>query len=97
MSSSSTDYAPNTPTFTFLKATYTSNTWPLRAWRSTPTARRREQLLLSLTGAYGQEAALIKKYDEPKYITGLTAQSAQSIPFISYGNKYFVVGASYGP
>jgi hypothetical protein len=98
MSSSSTDYAPNTPTFTFQKATYTSKYLVFKSveeFTNQPDAAN--SFYYPLQTPTAQEAALIKKYDEPKYITGLTASTAQSIPFIDYGNKYFVVGASYGP
>jgi hypothetical protein len=98
MSSSSTDYAPNTPTFTFQKATYTSKYLVFKSveeFTNQPDAAN--SFYYPLQTPTAQEAALIKKYDEPKYITGLTTSTAQSIPFIDYGNKYFVVGASYGP
>jgi hypothetical protein len=98
MSSSSTDYAPNTPTFTFQKATYTSKYLVFKSveeFTNQPDAAN--SFYYPLQTPTAQEAALIKKYDEPKYITGLTSSNAQSIPFIDYGNKYFVVGASYGP
>jgi hypothetical protein len=98
MSSSSTDYAPNTPTFTFQKATFTSKYLVFKSveeFTNQPDAAN--SFYYPLQTPTAQEAALIKKYDEPKYITGLTTSTAQSIPFIDYGNKYFVVGASYGP
>ena len=98
MSSSSTDYAPNTPTFTFQKATYASKYLVFKSveeFTNQPDAAN--SFYYPLQTPTAQEAALIKKYDEPKYITGLTSSTAQSIPFIDYGNKYFVVGASYGP
>jgi hypothetical protein len=97
-SSSSTDYAPNTPTFTFLKATYTSKYLVFKSVEEfTNQPDSANSFYYPLQTPTSQEAALIKKYDEPKYITGLTTSTAGSIPFIDYGNKYFVVGSSYGP
>lgn len=98
MSSSSTDYAPSTPTFTFLKATYTSKYLGFKTVEEfTNQPDSANSFYYPLQTPTTQEAALIKKYDEPKYITGLTSANKESIPFIDYGNKYFVVGASYGP
>jgi hypothetical protein len=98
MSSSATDYAPNTPTFTFQKAKYSSKYLVFKSVEEfTNQPDTANNFYYPLQTPSAQEAALIKKYDEPKYITGLTSQTAGSIPFIDYGNKYFVVGASYGP
>jgi hypothetical protein len=98
MSSSSTDYAPNTPTFTFVKAKYTS---PYLVFKSveelTDIFNPAINNYTTLQTPTAQEAALIKKYDTPKYVKGMTASQAQSIPFITFANKYLVSGASYSP
>ena len=98
MSSSSTDYAPNTPTFTFVKTKFTS---PYLVFQSVeeltnifdPTTNN----YTTLQTPTAQQAALIAKYDTPKYVKGMTASQAQSIPFITFANTFLVSGASYSP
>jgi hypothetical protein len=96
--SSSIDYAPNTPTFTFSKATYTSKYLVFKSVEETTNVYN------STTGNYGKlqtptkaEQAVFTKYDTPKYVPGMTAANTGSIPFISLGNQLLVSGASYGP
>jgi hypothetical protein len=98
MSSYSGDVYPNTPTFTFVKAKYTSQ---YVAFKSVEEYTN----YLDAAGTYyaplqtptAQETALIHKYDEPKYIKGLTSSEAGSIPFITFANQFLVAGASYSP
>ena len=40
------------------------------------------------------QTALITKYDAAPYVS---ASDAGSIPFVDFGNKYMIVGASYTP
>ncbi|MGA7835236.1 MAG: DUF929 family protein [Acidimicrobiales bacterium] len=97
MSSLSTDVYPNTPTFTFVKAKYTSK---YVAFKSVEL----DTNYLSKTGNYvklqtpnAQEEAEISKYDTSKYIKGLTSSEDGSIPFITFANKFLVAGASFNP
>jgi hypothetical protein len=98
MSSYSGDTYPNTPSFTFLKATYTSKYFVFKSVEQYTN-------YLDAAGTYyqplqkttAQEEALITKYDSPKFIPGLPADEAKSIPFIDYGNQFLVAGASYSP
>jgi hypothetical protein len=98
MSSSSTDYAPNTPTFTFVKAKYTSSYLVFKSVEElTNVFNPSINNYTTLQKPTAQEAALIAKYDTPKYVKGMTASQAQSIPFITFGNSFLVSGASFSP
>lgn len=97
--SSSVDVYPSTPTFTFLKATFSSKYLVFKSveeYNNTYNA--------SANPPYGKlqtptkaEQAVFTKYDTSKYITSMTAAQDGSIPFISIGNKFVVSGASYTP
>jgi thiol-disulfide isomerase/thioredoxin len=98
MSSYSGDVYPNTPTFTFLKAKYTSSYIVFKTVELyTNYLNAAKSFYATLQKPTSQEEAEITKYDTDKYITGLTASTAGSIPFISFGNKYLVSGSSYSP
>ena len=92
------DVDPNTPTFTFVRATFAS---PYVAFKSveeyTNIFSAALNFYIPLQKPTAQETALITKYDQPKYIKGLTAAQAKSIPFLTFGNKFLVAGASYSP
>jgi hypothetical protein len=97
MQSSSTDYAPNTQTFTFAQAHYASPYISLvtRELYSNQenAAGTGYEILQPLSSS---EQALVKKYDTSKY-TGSTTTKSGSIPFINFGNKFIVSGSSYSP
>jgi hypothetical protein len=98
MSSSSTDYAPNTPTFTFVNAKYASSYLVFKgAEEYTNIPDPATNFYTTLQKPTAQETALIKKYDTPKYVKGMTTSQIGSIPFITFGNKFLVSGASYSP
>jgi len=78
--SSSTDVYPNTPTFTFRAAAYTSQYIEFRA---VETSDRDQKPLQSPTSA---EQQLWSKYD-----------AGGSIPFVDFGNRYVLTGATYSP
>jgi hypothetical protein len=93
--SGSAEPYPNTPTWTFAKASYTS---PYLVFNS---VEENTNIPDASTGGYttlqtptSAEAAIIQKYDYPPFIS---AQSEGSIPFIDFGNKYEISGASYSP
>ncbi|MHB1585431.1 MAG: DUF929 family protein [Acidimicrobiales bacterium] len=97
MQSSATDYAPNTPTFTFVRATYTSPYVDLK------TVETQSNQLNSAGTAYqtlqvpnAQELSLLKTYDVAKYVPN-SSPGNYSFPFVDIGNKYLVAGASYSP
>ena len=98
MSSSSIDVYPSTPTFTFVKAKYSS---PYLVFKSVEIETN---IYDSSTGSYGKlqtptatEKALFDKYDTSTYIKGLSSSDNGSIPFMSIDNKFLVSGASYTP
>ncbi len=98
MSSYSQDIYPNTPTFTFVRAKYNSPYLVFKGveeFHNYLNAAGTNYALLQQPTA--QENAVLKKYDTPKYINGLTLSQKDSIPFLSFGNKFLVAGASYSP
>jgi hypothetical protein len=93
--SSSTDQFPNTPTWTFAHATYTSN------YLTFSSVEQYTNIPLSGNNGYttlqnltSEQQSLVAKYDAPPYVP---QQSAGSIPFIDFGNKYLITGSSYTP
>jgi thiol-disulfide isomerase/thioredoxin len=87
---------PNTPTWTFLRANYTSK------YLTFDHVELNTNIPDASTGGYTAlqtpntvQNALIDKYDTSTYYPGLS--EAGSIPFIDFGNKYLVIGASYDP
>lgn len=98
MASYSGDVYPNTPTFTFLRAKYTSQYLVFKSVEEyTNIYSAALNYYTPLQKPTAQETALVTKYDEPKYIPGLTPAEAKSIPFITFDNKFLVAGASYSP
>jgi hypothetical protein len=96
--SSSVDAYANTPTFTFLKAKFTSKYLVFRGVETLNNVYNANNnppygKLMSLTPA---ETALFAKYDTSKYIN-MSANNDGAIPFISMGNKFLISGASYNP
>jgi hypothetical protein len=86
---------PNTPTWTFHGASYTSQYvtfTPVEMQTNVPDKS---------TGSYTNletptkaQQALLNKYDVPPYVP---SGSQGAIPFVDFGNKYLVAGASYNP
>ncbi len=96
--SSSVDVYANTPTFTFVKAKYTSKYLAFRGIETLNNVYNANNnppygKLMSMTPA---ETALFAKYDTSKYIN-MSASNDGAIPFISMGNKFLISGASYNP
>lgn len=98
MTSSSSDVDPSTPTFTFLKAKFTSQYLVFKS------IEFETNVFDSATNSYTKlqtptksQLALFDKYDTSKYIKGISSSDDGSIPFMSIGNKFLVSGASYTP
>jgi hypothetical protein len=92
--SSSTDVYANTPTWTFAHATYTSQYLAFTSVEmetNVPTSAGGYTSLQTPTAA---ETALLDKYDAAPYVA---SADAGSIPFVDFGNKYLIIGASYSP
>jgi hypothetical protein len=84
---------PNTPTFTFAHATYSS------PYLSFASVEQETNIPDSSTGGYttlqtasSAQLALLTKYDAPPYID---SSQAGAIPFLDFGNKYVSLGVSY--
>ncbi len=86
---------PNTPTWTFIHATYTSQYLTfthVETYTNDPDTK---------TGYYyplqtptKAENALLTKYDVPPNVP---SGDQGAIPFVDFGNKYLIAGASYDP
>ncbi len=96
MTSSATDIAPNTPTFSFYRSTYTSPYVafvPVEWATNKPTSSSHNFSGYSiLQPPTKSQMALFSKYDASPYTT-----QAGSIPFLDFGNRFLQIGASYQP
>src|SRR5215831_774263 len=86
---------PNTPTFTFHGSTYTSK------YLTFTPVEEQTNIPDKSTGGYTaletptkDQQALLTKYDVPPYVP---SGSQGAIPFIYFGGKYIIAGASYSP
>jgi hypothetical protein len=86
---------PNTRTWTFVNARFSSK---YLAFTSVET---NTNIPDSATGGYTalqsltkDQQAIVAKYDAPPYVP---SADAGAIPFINFGNKWVIVGASYSP
>ncbi len=86
---------PNTPTWTFANAKYTSQ------YLTFTSIEGQTNIPDTSTGTYTTlqtptkaQTALLTKYDGPPYVS---SSEAGSIPFLDFGNKYVSIGASYNP
>jgi hypothetical protein len=86
--SSGQDVFPNTATFTFRSATYSS---PYVTFTAVETEDSQGRPLQQLNAA---DTALVTKLNAPPYVP---AEAKGSIPFIDVGNRFLVTGASYSP
>ena len=82
---------PNTPTFTFVNAKYTSK------YLTFTSVEGETNIPDTSTGGYtalqtptSAQQALLTKYDAAPYTT-----EAGAIPFLDFGNKYVSIGVSY--
>ena len=86
---------PNTPTFTFHGSSYTSK------YLTFTPVETQTNIPDKSTGGYTaletptkEQSALLTKYDVPPYVP---SGSEGAIPFIYFGGKYIIAGASYSP
>ena len=87
--SSSTDVDPSTPTLTFYKSSYTSKYFIFNTTEAQTVTHATLEPLTSL------DNQLMSKYDVPPYVP--SSQDDGSFPFVDFGNKYVIDGASYDP
>jgi hypothetical protein len=88
MTSTSNDSYPNTSTFTFYQSSYTSQYIDFVA------VEAEDQQSTPLQTPTANEQQLVTTYDGPPYIA---AQYAGGFPFMDFGNRYLILGASYDP
>jgi len=92
--SSSSDVYPNTQTLSFYDSTYNSNYitfTPIEIYTNIPSGSGGYTTLQTPTKAQNN---IINKYDASPY---LPSSDAGAIPFIDFGNKYLIAGATYDP
>jgi hypothetical protein len=80
---------PNTPTWTFVHSSYTSSYLtftPVEQYTNIPDSSNGEYT--TLQNLTSQQQSLVTKYD---------SANQGAIPFIDFGNKYLISGASYNP
>lgn len=82
------DVYPSTNTFTFLKATYTSQ------YISFDTVELEDGNRNPLQSPTTAQQQLLNTYDAPPYVS---SDSAGAIPFVDLGNQFMISGASYSP
>lgn len=87
--SSSTDVFPNTATFTFHGASYSSR-WITFVGVETASNVRQGDGYAPLDKLTPQQEEIFMTYNAPPY-----TESVGSIPFIDFGGKFLLVGASY--
>ncbi len=86
---------PDTPTWTFVHATFSSQYLtftPVETYTNVPDTAN--DFYYSLQTPTKAEEALLTKYDVPPLVP---AGDQGAIPFIDFGNKYAIGGASYDP
>jgi Domain of unknown function (DUF929) len=91
----STEPYPNTPTWTFHGSSYTSpylTFTPVEMETNVPD--KSNGGYTNLETPTKDQQALLNKYDVPPYVP---SGSNGAIPFIDFGNKYLIAGASYNP
>jgi hypothetical protein len=89
--SSSTDVFPNTATFSFHGASYSSK-WIAFTGVETQSNQQQGDGYAPLDKLTAQQEKIFATYDAPPY----TASSG-GIPFIDFGGKYLVSGVTYDP
>ncbi len=91
--SAADDVFPNTPTFSFHGAGYTSDHVAFEGVE-TNTNERVGGTYAPLDTLTPEQTRLLEKYDAPPYVP---KQSAGGIPFLDLGDRYMSNGASYSP
>jgi hypothetical protein len=96
--SSSSDVFPNTPSWTFVHSSYTSKYLtftPVEECSNIPNGGTSCNGYTTLETPTSAQQALLSKYDTPTYVPGMASDDIGAIPFIDFGGKYIISGASY--
>jgi hypothetical protein len=89
--SASDDIYPNTPTFSFDGATYTSPYFNFEGVEL-QSNQRQGNTYAALQTPTPEQAQLLQTYDAPPYVS---ENAAGAIPFLDIANQYVLSGASY--
>lgn len=89
MTSSATDYEPNTATFTFYNSSYSSN---YIDFQPVETLTNTYKPLQNMTN---EEGVIFSRFDSNN--TAIPADERDAIPFIDFGNKTIQIGAEASP
>jgi hypothetical protein len=91
-SSSASDVYPNTPTFSFYQSSYTSPYLSFDAVEQTTSRPDGHGGYTPLQSLSDQQKAILAQYDGPPYLA-----DRGSIPFVDFGGKSVLAGATYNP
>ncbi len=91
MNSSGTDVYPNTPTFTFVHATYTSSYVDFQS-----VENQTRVLGTVLQQPNSTQLSALQTYDAPPYLPAALG-SAGAVPFVDIANRYIWSGSLYDP
>ncbi len=89
MTSSSSDYAPNSPTFTFVNSTYYS---PYISFVSVEIEGNK-----AINGSFPPSYPTLQRPTHQENTTFFAYNPGGSIPFVDFGNSSVLVGATYDP
>ncbi len=92
--SSTVDTFPGTNTFSFFGSTYTSTYLAFEAVELQTNEIGSDGNYKKLETPTAEQQQLVSTYDAPPYVA---ASSAGAIPFIDFGGKYLISGATYDP
>jgi hypothetical protein len=91
--SASDDAFPNTATLSFHGSTYTSQYLEFQGVEMQTNVKQGDTYT-ALDTPTAQQQQILSTYNAPPYVS---ADSAGSIPFIDFGNRYLIAGASISP
>jgi hypothetical protein len=91
--SGSSDVYPNTATFSFVGATYTSTYLSFQGVELQSNVKQGSGYA-ALQMMTSEQSKLLQTYDAPPYVS---ANSNQAIPWVDYGGSYISSGSSFDP
>jgi len=91
--SASDDVDPNTQSFTFARASYSSPYLAIKTREILGSKKQPDGNYAPLQAMTAQQKALVERYDTARYFPN----NAGSLPFLDFGNQSVVAGPSYDP